>query len=396
VSDGQLATFTSTAGSVFLGQFNGAIGQSGLLIQSGTTASVGGTIQPVGNNTAVVIQAGASLTAGSITIPSGLETTVVFASTNSLTASPSNAWLTLSSLSVTGSLTLAGLGKVVLPWKSTSVTVGSGSMVTVAGNVSLTGSLSSLPIFVGYVLSQSGDARAVNLTAGGNIYGSATDTLWVTGLLQYSGAVITPTLDVSYGATAIISSGALNAGYVSMVKGGSIIITNPSTSISFSEFTACDKTSLIVVMVSSISAMRDGTYTAARFTSVSSTQGDVACWVKLLDPSGAYVLLPHATTVYIDPEDGSSRRRLLSNQKSEEQIAADLADAYRYHAQFSTSGHTVATNGNSTFDYNNKVISYSYTKTVSYTYVSGAVSMMPTAIMSLIAMIAAIIGTRLM
>lgn len=73
---------------------------------------------------------------------------------------------------------------------------------------------------------------------------------------------------------------------------------------------------------------------------------------------GAYALLPHVYTPYIDPEDGG-RRRLLSMKT---QTDDEIREAYRYHARFSTNGYSVATNGNSTFDYNSNLITYTYTR----------------------------------
>lgn len=400
IADGQWATLTS-ATNVYMGVVNGAVDQSGLLIQAGTAATVTGSITGVGNTTGIVIQAGSSLTAGSIVVPSKLTTTVAFASiSETVQASPYNAWLSLSSLSVTGDLVLAGGGSVSLPKQTNQITVGSGGMVTVAGNVTVMGTLAAMPIYVGYVASQSGDTRFVNFTSSGNIFGASSDTIFVEqGTFQYSGAVIQPTLDVSKTGVARISSSSLKGGLVSLTMGGQLVLSTPSKYVSFSEFSACDARSLIVVNVGylgySISSLPDGySATAARFESVSAAQGDVACWVQLVDNTGATVLLPHYTTEYIDPEDGG--RRLLSmTAKSKEERAAEQRDAYRHHAQFSTSGYVVETYGKSTFDYNNKLITFTYSKTVSYTYISGATNVMP-AIMSLVAMIVAIVGTRIM
>lgn len=82
--------------------------------------------------------------------------------------SPSNAWLSLGSVSVTGDLVLAGSGKVAFPQQSTSVTFVAGGMLTVAGNVTVTGAIGILPVYVGYVASQSGDVRFNGTSASGN------------------------------------------------------------------------------------------------------------------------------------------------------------------------------------------------------------------------------------
>jgi hypothetical protein len=74
---------------------------------------------------------------------------------------------------------------------------------------------------------------------------------------------------------------------------------------------------------------------------------------------GASVLLPHAQTIYVDPEEGGGGRRLLSMRQS----SADSREAYRVHGRWTSQGYVVPTNGNSTFDYNNKVITYSYSST---------------------------------
>jgi hypothetical protein len=85
----------------------------------------------------VGMQAGGTLTAGSIVVPSGLTTTVAFESLETKAASPTNAWIKIAGVSVTGDLVLAGLGRVIFPAGVNAITIGTGALVTAAGNVSL-------------------------------------------------------------------------------------------------------------------------------------------------------------------------------------------------------------------------------------------------------------------
>jgi len=392
VNDGQWAVLSTAATSLTLGVLSANSTQAGIYIKDGSAITVSGAITTRAANGGIVVQAGGTLTAGSIVVPSGLTTTVAFESLETKLATPTNAWVKIAGVSVTGDLVLAGLGRVIFPAGTNAITIGTGALVTAAGNVSLSGNLATLPLYIGYVASQSGDARALNLTTTGTILGSSSDSLFVTGTLTYGGPIIQPILVVSgTSSSATITSLSLKAGEVSLTRGGSVIITNPGTTLSFSQFVDCDAQSLIIVKVSSISALREGNYVVARFETVSQTAADVLCWIKLVDATGASVLLPHAQTIYVDPEEGGSGRRLLSMRQS----SADSREAYRVHGRWTPQGYVVPTNGNSTFDYNNKVITYSYTKTVSYTYVSGAASVVP-ALATLVAIIAGVMGRHML